>query len=515
MRILWQSVSPFCPSGYGTMTAVWVPYLKQMGHEIAIFPYFGLMGSKLDWGDITMYPNTSHDYGMADHWMWYEDFKADILISLTDTWVLRDLDPRVKWIPWTPIDHDPAPPAVLESLKQIAFVKAITMSKFGQAELTKHGIPSYYIPLSVNTQLFQPREDLRKRSRELAGWKGKFVIGTVAVNCPRKNFPIAMQAVKEFAANHNDVIYYMHTNPYDPGGHDLDNVRRALDIQNITLFPPPTELAIGITRETLVQMYNSLDVFLLPSKGEGFGLPIVEAQACGVPVILSDNTSMPELLGGGWLLKEKRLEWTAQNSWNYDCSIDEIVEYLEQAYKLWKKGSLDELKHKARQKTLDYSEDKVLSYWPPVLKDIEKRIKEPKNCEGQVPWKRYFIPKECTPAKVLDIGCGVNQPYRDALEHLGEYTGIDIKDGPKVKRMDAHHLKFKDKEFGFVWMSEVLEHVDNPKQVISEAKRVGVHGVCLFSTPADRTCFDADPEHREVKDIDYTVIAGGDGLISW
>lgn len=515
MRILWQSVSPFAPSGYGTMTATWVPRLKQMGHEIAIFAYFGVMGAKLDWGDIPMYPNNASDYGVEQSFMYYEDFKPDILITLTDTWVLRGLDPRMKWFPWCPVDHEPAPPKVLESLRQIPFVKAIAMSKFGQAELQKHGIPAYYIPLSVNTQLFTPREDLRKRSRDIAGWTDKFVIGTVAVNCPRKNFETSMLAVKKFADKHNDVIYYMHTKPFDTQGHNLDALRKALDIKDITLFPPPTSMEVGIPRDIMVQMYNSLDVFLLPSKGEGFCLPVVEAQSCGVPVIISDNTALTENLGGGWLLKEKRLEWTGQDSWNFNCSIDEIVEYLEQAYQAKKDGSLQEMKTKARAKALEYSEDTVLALWPPVLKDIEQRIKEPKNCEGQVPWKRYFIPKECTPAKVLDIGCGVNQPYRDVLKELGEYIGIDIKDGPNVVHMDAHHLDFKDKEFGFVWMSEMLEHVDNPKQVIAEAKRVGVHGICLFSTPADRTCFDADPSHKEIKDIEYTTIAGGDGLIVW
>jgi len=498
------------------MTSVWVPHLKKMGHDVAIFAYFGHMGSVIDWGDTPMYPNTSRDYGLKDHFQWYDNFKADMLITLTDIWVLQGLDPRVKWVPWMPIDHDPAPPRVLDSLRgNIGYIKAITMSKFGQTELKKHGIPSYYIPLSVNTQLFSPREDFRKDSRERAGWNDKFVIGTVAVNCPRKNYDTSMLAVAKFAEKHDDVIYYMHTNPFDEGGHNLDACRKAAGIKDITLFPPPTEVAIGISRETMAQMYNSLDVFLLPSKGEGFCLPIMEAQACGVPVIISDNTSMPELLGGGWLLKKKRMEWTGQDSWNYNCSVDEIVEYLEQAYQAKKNGSIEEIKAKARAKALDYSEDKVASYWPPVLKDLEKRIKEPKNCEGMVPWKLYFIPKECSPDKVLDIGCGTTQPYRDALQGLGEYVGIDIKKGPNVVHMDAHNLRFKDKEFGFVWMSEVLEHVENPKRVLEEAKRVGVHGVCLFSTPADCTCFDADPEHRVVEDIDYVTIASGDGLIAW
>ena len=130
------------------MTAAWAPRLKQMGHEIAVFAYFGILGAKLDWGDIPMYPNNSSDYGVEQSYMYYDHYKPDILITLTDTWVLQGLDPRIKWFPWVPVDHDPAPPRVLDALRQIAFVKAIAMSKFGQAELQKHGIPAYYIPLS-------------------------------------------------------------------------------------------------------------------------------------------------------------------------------------------------------------------------------------------------------------------------------------------------------------------------------------------------------------------------------
>jgi 2-polyprenyl-3-methyl-5-hydroxy-6-metoxy-1,4-benzoquinol methylase len=60
----------------------------------------------------------------------------------------------------------------------------------------------------------------------------------------------------------------------------------------------------------------------------------------------------------------------------------------------------------------------------------------------------------------------------------------------------------------------MLEHVDNPKKVISEMKRVGKHGVCLFSTPQN-TFFKLDPSHKVVTGIDYQVLNTGDGMISW
>ncbi|MDD2822960.1 MAG: glycosyltransferase family 1 protein [Candidatus Daviesbacteria bacterium] len=54
--------------------------------------------------------------------------------------------------------------------------------------------------------------------------------------------------------------------------------------------------------EDLVAVTNSANVLLLPSIAEGFGLPILEAQVCGVPVITSNISSMPEVAQNGALL---------------------------------------------------------------------------------------------------------------------------------------------------------------------------------------------------------------------
>jgi len=51
--------------------------------------------------------------------------------------------------------------------------------------------------------------------------------------------------------------------------------------------------------EELVALYSRADAFLFPSLYEGFGLPILEAQACGCPLLTSDRTSCPEVAGDG------------------------------------------------------------------------------------------------------------------------------------------------------------------------------------------------------------------------
>lgn len=69
-----------------------------------------------------------------------------------------------------------------------------------------------------------------------------------------------------------------------------------LNISDRVLFPG------FISIEHLPYIYNAAKLFVYPSFYEGFGLPPIEAMACGVPVITSNTTSLPEVVGKGALL---------------------------------------------------------------------------------------------------------------------------------------------------------------------------------------------------------------------
>ena len=57
-----------------------------------------------------------------------------------------------------------------------------------------------------------------------------------------------------------------------------------------------------VSEESLPLFYNSADLFVFPSLYEGFGLPPLEAMACGCPVIAADTTSLPEVVGDAGML---------------------------------------------------------------------------------------------------------------------------------------------------------------------------------------------------------------------
>jgi len=61
-----------------------------------------------------------------------------------------------------------------------------------------------------------------------------------------------------------------------------------------------------LSEDELVAMYNLADCYLYPSLYEGFGLPILEAQACGCPVITGTAASCPEAAGDGALIVDPR-----------------------------------------------------------------------------------------------------------------------------------------------------------------------------------------------------------------
>lgn len=75
-----------------------------------------------------------------------------------------------------------------------------------------------------------------------------------------------------------------------------------LEKENIAWIKPNLHFTGYITGKDLPALYNGAFAFLFPSYSEGFGIPILEAMACGTPVVTSNCSSMPEVAGEGAIL---------------------------------------------------------------------------------------------------------------------------------------------------------------------------------------------------------------------
>ena len=506
MRILWVSNAPHCNSGYGVVTAQVCKRLKAQ-HDIAIFAFHGLQGGMLEWEGIPVYPNDSGDYSNLYVEQFAKEWKADIVITLLDVWVLdQKVYSKFKWIPYFPIDHAPIPPLVIEHLK--ARYDAITMSRFGELEAKKAGIANTYIPHGVDTKVFKPDAALRDLIREYLGIQDKFVVGTVAANKgERKNFKAMLQAFARFHKEHPDTAFVVYTNPHEKHGvQNMPAYCKELGIADAVIFPTDKELIKGATAQEMAALYNSMDVFLLLSKGEGFGIPVIEAQACGVPVVVTDFSAMSELCGAGWKVKVKELEWTYQSSYQALASVSDAVEKLEAAYE-----NAHSLRDKARQFALGYDWDKVVEdYWLPYLaKDNYRSYYENKADVAhreiahlspaiKEAWEWYHTNRndvslgllpDRTFRNTLVMGCeGVIEDAFMRKVKAEHKVGIDLAptriDWGEFRQGYAEDTGLPDGSCDLVICRELIEHVKDDDRLLVEVGRVlEPGGYLLIGTP--------------------------------
>ena len=103
--------------------------------------------------------------------------------------------------------------------------------------------------------------------------------------------------------------------------------------KDAVMFPPLLDYKYGMSKESLAGLYSAMDVFLAPSYGEGFGIPTVEAQACGTRVIGSNWAATPDLVSdASWLVEGQPMWDAAQGAiWQMPL-VPAIVDALEQSY---------------------------------------------------------------------------------------------------------------------------------------------------------------------------------------
>jgi glycosyltransferase involved in cell wall biosynthesis len=379
MRIMWLSNAPWSPSGYGQQSGIFLPRLADLGHTMAVTCFYGLEGGQVNFGKFICFPKGGHPYGNDIAWQNAKiGFGADIMISLMDTWVMNpeEYPPGFRWVPWYPVDSDPMPPIIRGKLSLAH--KRISISMHGVKMTHNAGLDCYYIPHGIETKLFKPMD--KKESRAKLGLpQDKYVVGTVAMNKgnpSRKCLAEMMEAFARFHRRHPDSLYLLQSGT---GENQMDLVNlpelaRVLGLQVgvDVIFPDQYALFLGFPQDMIATVYNCMDVHLITTRGEGFGIPILEAQACGVPVITGDWTACKELFWAGQLLdkeKDAEREYTGLASYNFRPHISAIDAALEEEYR--NPSDTQWAVECARNYDADLVTEK---YWKPTLAEIEASL---------------------------------------------------------------------------------------------------------------------------------------------
>ena len=350
LRIMPVSDSSWAPTGFGTNTKNISAILHNEGHHIGYggcqndrhakwsTPWpLGQTEKTVDFEQLPiMYPGQER-FGEKSFPHWLEKFKPDLVLGHLDFQMFKHMTdikkPTMLQMPvydntgkqlnkkqrykvideafkqmssstkWKlgviiPYDGEPSIPSWGEQINNVDY--PVAMSRYGQQGLKKDfGAETTYIPHGVDTTLFKPR---------LHGKYGRldkpdaFVVGCVARNQHRKNIPRLIKGFAQFVKSKNlspdQAKLILHMDWNDSMGWKFPEFA---DYYGVTEYLMPPLMGVldhgqAATEEEMALMYNCMDVFVLPTAGEGFGIPSVEAMASGVPICLTNYTTGWELV---------------------------------------------------------------------------------------------------------------------------------------------------------------------------------------------------------------------------
>lgn len=269
------------------------------------------------------------------------DWQPDVILALADVWMVAALERMPDRIVkraalWVTADGDRFPTEADKLLTRVGAI--VTMSKYGDRVYAplQGRVPLHQIRHAVKPEIVLERSVLdagRTAVRRTLGRENDFIVLHVGRNQYRKMQPLLIDAWAQFVraarqtALQNDAagadvrrwltqrppVLYLHTEPVTVPPTELaDGPMRAYvsdflgwnlpaiiqqhygDVQDTIRFSER-----GADDGDLGALYAMADAFALTSNGEGFGVPTLEAMACGLPVVLADNTTSPELVGEG------------------------------------------------------------------------------------------------------------------------------------------------------------------------------------------------------------------------
>ncbi|WP_291583538.1 glycosyltransferase family 4 protein [Clostridium sp. UBA6640] len=224
----------------------------------------------------------------------------------------------------------------------------ITVSEFSKEDISKdfnYPKEKIFVTYLASEKIYKPIDKVIASSilKKQYSLPNNYIL-YVGGFSPRKNILGLIKAYSKLPRNimqsHNLVIAGNKGKSYEL----YKKCAEEYNVDNYVIFPG------FISMEYMPYLYNSASLFVYPSFYEGFGLPPIEAMACGIPVITSNATSIPEIVGDAAVLFNPN-DIDELSSKLYEVLMDENIKqqiihkgFIKNNSLSWEKTALDTLK---------------------------------------------------------------------------------------------------------------------------------------------------------------------------
>lgn len=180
---------------------------------------------------------------------------------------------------------------------------AIFWTKFAHMEALKGGYKkgANVIGLGVDRDIYNAGDHTQREYRAALGLPDEcanaFIVGNVNRNQPRKRLDLTIQYFAEWIHSREikDAYLFLHVAPTGDMGFNVEAIAEECGLINpLRLILSQPNVFRGTSEKGMAQIFRSFDVQLHTGMGEGWGLPTLEAMACGVTTIASDWAALGE-----------------------------------------------------------------------------------------------------------------------------------------------------------------------------------------------------------------------------
>lgn len=387
-KILFYSDSPIATTGLGRVTRYLLPAFTndfkiiQIGlnhQDIHISPK-GVLANydheKYKWEIISTYMQKD-PYAVESTKQLLSKYKFDYIVFSIDINRAIPFYPEIiaqqklgaKFILYTPIDRMNVLKSEAEAFKIPDTL--LVLSDYAKDTLSKIGIESHriYHPIDLKEFPILPKEEVDKFKKEyFKNWnKDAYIIGNINRNQFRKDLARTLYIFKEYSKTDKKARLYLHCNPVDEGYDIRQTIEEMGILSSDVQFADISSPAYGLEQETLNKIYQSLNLVISTSKGEGFGFSTVEAMATKKPLLVPNNTSFTELVSGRGNISECK-EWVIDYGIS-NCirSIADSEDMVKQIRKIRTQTDQQQIDEAYKFVKEELSPKKFISEWSKIL----------------------------------------------------------------------------------------------------------------------------------------------------